>query len=185
MCSGRRGLRRRRAGPVPGRRRRGAPRSGEHALLDGAGGDGGAGQVVQVARESIVAQPPAPREPPPHRGLTFGTRTAFSPRRRRGDPSSLEDNAVLDRKVSPRWRRRRRQHDGQRASGEELRLHSAPGKAGGGEGARSVSPQSRPPPVSHAAHAASARRVLALRGAHRAIRASDDITPTDGAAGLT
>ena len=131
MCSGRRGLRPRRAGPVPGRRRRGAPRSGEHALLDGAGGDGGAGQIVQVARESIVAQPPAPWEPPPHRGLTFGTRTAFSPRRRRGDPSSLEDNAVLDRKVRPRWRRRRRQHDGQRAGGEELRLRTAPGRRAG------------------------------------------------------
>ena len=53
---------------------------GEHALLDGAGGDGGAGQVVQVAHASILAQPPPLREPPPHRGLTFGTRTALSPR---------------------------------------------------------------------------------------------------------
>ena len=53
---------------------------GEHALLDDAGGDGGAGQAVQVARESIVARPPSLREPPPHRGLTFGTRTALSPR---------------------------------------------------------------------------------------------------------
>ena len=31
---------------------------GEHALLDGAGGDGGAGQVVQVAHGPILAQPP-------------------------------------------------------------------------------------------------------------------------------
>ena len=72
----------------------------------------GVGQVVQVAQEAIVAQPPALREPPPHRGLTFSTRTAFSPRRRREYPSSLEDNAVLDRKTRPRRRRRRRQHDG-------------------------------------------------------------------------
>ena len=51
------------------------------ALLDGAGGDDGAGQVVQVAREFIVAPPPPSlHEPLPHRGLTFGTRTAFSPR---------------------------------------------------------------------------------------------------------
>lgn len=54
---------------------------GDHALLDGTGRDGGAGQVVQVPRESTLAQPPpGSPEPPPHRGLTFGTRTAFSPR---------------------------------------------------------------------------------------------------------
>jgi len=53
---------------------------GEHALLDGIGGNGEEGQVGQVARESIVARPPSLREPPPYRGLTFGTRTAFYPR---------------------------------------------------------------------------------------------------------
>ena len=67
------------AKPVPSQRR-GAPQSGEHALLDGAGGGSGVGQDIQAAGESIAAQPPAPREPPPHRGLTFGTRTALSPR---------------------------------------------------------------------------------------------------------
>ena len=34
---------------------------GSHALLDGAGGDGGAGQVVQVAHGPILAQPASPR----------------------------------------------------------------------------------------------------------------------------
>lgn len=53
---------------------------GEHALLDGIGRNGEEGQVGQVARESIVARPPSLREPPPYRGLTFGTRTALSPR---------------------------------------------------------------------------------------------------------
>ena len=76
------------------------------------------------------------RAPPPHRGLTFGTRTAFSPIRLRGDPSSLEDNAVLDRKVRPGRRHGRRQHERRRAGGEELRLRTAPGRRVGARARR-------------------------------------------------
>ena len=90
--------------------------------------EGTVGRVRWRESPSWPSHPPPLRKPPPHRGLTFATRTAFSPRWRRGDPSSLEDNAVPDRKVRPRWRRRRRQHDGRRASGEELRLRTAPGR---------------------------------------------------------
>ena len=98
----------------------------------------GVGQDIQAAGESIAAQPPAPREPPPHRGLTFGTRTALSSRLLGSPRSHLEDNAVLDRKVRPRWRRRRRQHDGRRADREETPPAHRPGKEGGGEGAPSA-----------------------------------------------
>mgnify|MGYP001006145219 CR=1 FL=1 len=88
-------------------------------------------------RGATSAQPPpGSPEPPPHRGLTFGTRTAFSPIRLRGDPSSLEDNAVLDRKVRPGRRHGRRQHERRRAGGEELRLRTAPGRRVGARARR-------------------------------------------------
>ena len=42
------------------------------------------------------------REPPHHRGRTFASRTAFSRKRLRVDPSILRENAVPERKVRPR-----------------------------------------------------------------------------------
>ena len=84
MCAGWWGLRRLQAKPEPSQCRANAA-----ALLGLASmrswmapeGTAGAGQVVQVARESTVAPPPPSlHEPLPHRGLTFGTRTALSPR---------------------------------------------------------------------------------------------------------
>ena len=43
-----------------------------------------------------------PREPPHHRGRTFASRTALSRKRLRAEPSTLQENAVPERKVRPR-----------------------------------------------------------------------------------
>ena len=180
MCAGQRGLRHRRADPVPADDA--AARLGLASMRPWMA-PGGRWGWVRSFRPRASPPPPSLHEPLPHRGLTFGTRTALSPIRLRGDPSSLEDNVVLDRKVRPRWRHRRRQHDGRRASGEELRQRTAPGRK---VGARARHPRTSvsPPPTSRAARAASARRASALRGA-RAPGIATGVAITDGAAGLT